>query len=204
MSIEEIHEDKWPSFLPKPYSGNDKHQQLKDFVQAVTATVLEDVSNELIKSDHINDTKIEVVQKIINTQNQLTEAKRDNLKLGREIDSLNAAHKSEIEAMKLSFSQAALQTWMYPKNDSGHSPAPIRPEPTPSGSSPSKETGKSECCVCLGKPAIMACVPCGHRCLCEDCATEAIQTCPICRQSRTGYMRIFEKKMPAPANPFFI
>lgn len=231
MSIEEIHEDKWPSFLPKPYSGNDKHQQLKDFVQAVTATVLKDVSPSLIRSEHINDTKIQVVQKIINTQDELTRATGEILKLGLEIDNLNmahrskidnlkAAHKSEIDklethidqlniahkakidSMKWSFSEAALQTWPYPKENSDRPPA-TDPDHIPQPSV-DPEIPAGTCVICLDQKSSVACFPCGHICMCQSCS-QSVPDCPICRQPIQERKQIYIcKKMPAPANPFFI
>ena len=201
------------------YTTQEKVAKLKEFVIKVTKEVLKSENEEdltedsLFKKEKINETLDKVIKRIETersisserfkeleaTKVKLTNATGDNSRLRREIDDLNAAHKSKIEAMKWSFSEAALQTWPYPKENSDRPPAPIRPAPTPS-----EETEAPTCVICLEKPPIMACVPCGHKCLCEDCATEEIQTCPICRAPITDYLRIFEKKMPAPANPFFI
>tara|TARA_Y100000389_G_scaffold196605_1_gene229807 strand:- start:3934 stop:4569 length:636 start_codon:yes stop_codon:yes gene_type:complete len=197
------------------YTTQEKVNLLKRFVTKVTENVLnsKDEEDSLFKKGNINDTLDKVIERIEADRNfsqsqseelQDTKVKLSNaigeyLRQGQEIDDLNAAHKSEIEAMKWSFSEAALKTWPYNENDSGHSPAPIRPAPTPS-----EETEAPTCVICLEKPPIMACVPCGHKCLCKDCATEEIKICPMCRAPITGYLRIFEKKMPAPANPFFI
>lgn len=36
------------------------------------------------------------------------------------------------------------------------------------------------CCICLCNAKSHACIPCGHFCLCEDCAEGLISKCPIC------------------------
>lgn len=47
-----------------------------------------------------------------------------------------------------------------------------------------------ECVVCLGKEARIIVKPCGHQCLCSNCAIRILEefgTCPLCRQQiRTG------------------
>lgn len=204
------------------YTTQEKVAKLKEFVQVVTKKVCEltdkDVEdNNLAKSENISKYMDRVINRVESDRTELSKAIQAFLAQGVEIDTLNAAHKSDIdklkvqieqlniahdakiESMKWSFAEAALQTWPYPKENSDRPPAPIRPAPTPS-----EETEAPTCVICLEKPPIMACVPCGHKCLCEDCATEEIKTCPICRAPITDYLRIFEKKMPAPANPFFI
>ncbi|ESO83402.1 hypothetical protein LOTGIDRAFT_176240, partial [Lottia gigantea] len=37
------------------------------------------------------------------------------------------------------------------------------------------------CRRCLGNPACITLVPCGHKCLCRDCALKA-NRCPVCEQ----------------------
>ena len=150
MSEEEIHEDAWPSWLPKPYSGNDKHQQLKSFAETVCRVVLDEYESSDISSAHILNTQKKVVSKLttikiqladttskladttsnlVETQTSLENAMGDNLKLGLEIDSLNAAHKakidslnkaheSTIEANEIAFAKAALYTWKYDTSSS--------------------------------------------------------------------------------------
>lgn len=39
----------------------------------------------------------------------------------------------------------------------------------------------SECLICLEREAVVACIPCGHRCACEGCA-QGLRRCPMCRQ----------------------
>ena len=49
----------------------------------------------------------------------------------------------------------------------------------------------SECVVCLGGEAVVAIMPCGHRCVCEGCATLQMLQCPMCRQPVEDTKRIF-------------
>jgi serine/threonine protein kinase len=49
----------------------------------------------------------------------------------------------------------------------------------------------SECVVCLGGEAVVAIMPCGHRCVCEGCATLQMLQCPVCRQPVQDMKRIF-------------
>lgn len=51
---------------------------------------------------------------------------------------------------------------------------------------------KRECVICLNKPPIYSCVPCGHLCLCEDCITKLKEKmCPICRRDFSMTLRIY-------------
>merc|ERR1711933_237273 len=47
----------------------------------------------------------------------------------------------------------------------------------------------NECCVCLNAPKTHACIPCGHRCVCKDCASDLASKdpslCPLCRTEVT-------------------
>ncbi len=63
------------------------------------------------------------------------------------------------------------------------------------------------CCVCLIPPKTHACVPCGHKCLCEGCAfiimngqdlTE--KKCPICREPTSCIIHIYDDiPIPSPS-----
>jgi hypothetical protein len=54
------------------------------------------------------------------------------------------------------------------------------------------------CVVCYSKERNIACVPCGHKCLCEDCGTkENMATdkgcfCPMCREEVMMFMKVFD------------
>ena len=50
------------------------------------------------------------------------------------------------------------------------------------------DSAGGRCAVCMGNPLEVALAPCGHVCLCRECA-DKVDTCPICRediQDRTG------------------
>jgi len=55
---------------------------------------------------------------------------------------------------------------------------------------------EKECCICFEATPIhtlLALVPCGHRCVCVDCAADIVgQTCPICRLEATQAIRVFD------------
>ena len=54
------------------------------------------------------------------------------------------------------------------------------------------------CVICYSKERSVACVPCGHKCLCEDCGTKENMTtangcpCPMCRKEVMMFMKVFE------------
>jgi len=51
----------------------------------------------------------------------------------------------------------------------------------------------SVCSICLDKEATNAIVPCGHRCLCDDCGNRTrIRICPICRSPINQLVKIFD------------
>tara|TARA_B100001057_G_scaffold494830_1_gene592254 strand:- start:1430 stop:2962 length:1533 start_codon:yes stop_codon:yes gene_type:complete len=54
------------------------------------------------------------------------------------------------------------------------------------------------CIICYAKERSVACVPCGHKCLCEDCGTKDNMStskgchCPMCRKEVIMFMKVFE------------
>ena len=46
------------------------------------------------------------------------------------------------------------------------------------------------CVVCMDAPLQMVLVPCGHMCVCEECAQQ-ISQCPICRKPTQSTMKVF-------------
>lgn len=49
------------------------------------------------------------------------------------------------------------------------------------------------CVVCYSSPRHIAFAPCGHLCICRDCSNNpSIHTCPICRNSFTRMLEIFD------------
>lgn len=49
------------------------------------------------------------------------------------------------------------------------------------------------CCdICLSNQKTHACLPCGHKCLCSDCAVEISDRCPICNTLIINIIRIFD------------
>jgi len=49
------------------------------------------------------------------------------------------------------------------------------------------------CCdICLSNQKTHACLPCGHKCLCSDCAYQITNRCPICNNLITNVIRIFD------------
>jgi len=54
----------------------------------------------------------------------------------------------------------------------------------------SLEASKTECVVCMSAESVMALMPCGHRCACEECGP-GLKTCPMCRADVQEAKRIF-------------
>jgi len=60
--------------------------------------------------------------------------------------------------------------------------------------------GKAECFVCQNNDASRAVVPCGHHCLCDECAKQLALTttmswlCPLCCGVLTSTLKIFTMK----------
>ena len=82
-------------------------------------------------------------------------------------------------------------------------PSPVyQPEPslqTPSygetgrgegGASDTQGNVSRECVVCMNAQRTTMLRPCGHVCVCSECA-EAVSTCPLCRQSIADRIRAF-------------
>lgn len=53
--------------------------------------------------------------------------------------------------------------------------------------------GKQECVICMDAKITMAFMPCGHMCVCKECAEKYIHAtpCPICRKPVGSYVEIF-------------
>lgn len=61
---------------------------------------------------------------------------------------------------------------------------------------PSQEDNGPECSICLDKPPTYACIPCGHKCVCEDCVpamqADLTQLCPLCRSKPICWTQIYD------------
>ena len=52
---------------------------------------------------------------------------------------------------------------------------------------------KSVCTICLDKPLTHAVMPCGHKCMCGDCAAKLTsKVCPICKDEYITIGKIYE------------
>lgn len=57
-----------------------------------------------------------------------------------------------------------------------------------------------DCVVCHCAPAVRAVIPCGHQCLCDDCAVklsnlgESGRLCPLCRTALQGTLKIYSTR----------
>ena len=70
--------------------------------------------------------------------------------------------------------------------------------PSSAGSlrSRSRTPPRALCCVCHAERPTHALIPCGHKCLCQACSSDAVLqglglNCPVCRQEIESSYRIF-------------
>jgi len=68
-----------------------------------------------------------------------------------------------------------------------NTPPKTRTQPARDEQELPSQTKQKECAVCLDGPPEHACLPCGHKCLCEGCAEKfgpdkEERICPICRE----------------------
>jgi len=56
---------------------------------------------------------------------------------------------------------------------------------------PSAPPADTPCVVCLDNPKQVVLVPCGHVCVCTDCASQLRRECPVCRTHFTAQHRVF-------------
>ena len=58
------------------------------------------------------------------------------------------------------------------------------------------EAAEKECCICLKSEEVgklLALVPCGHRCVCDECSALVVgRTCPVCRTEARQAIRVFD------------
>jgi hypothetical protein len=72
--------------------------------------------------------------------------------------------------------------------------AEAAPEPESEDESEVDPESQNLCVVCLSEKRKFLCVPCGHLCLCNDCA-ELLQNskkCPLCRQAIHHLQRVYK------------
>ena len=69
--------------------------------------------------------------------------------------------------------------------------APLEPPNAPVAMGTAECSDASLCVVCDDRERTHAIYPCGHRCLCETCATLIGDTCPMCRGPNARVFRIF-------------
>lgn len=62
---------------------------------------------------------------------------------------------------------------------------------TTTTSQTSSSPATDNCVICCTLPSSQAIIPCGHRCLCDDCATTLTGKCPLCRTSIQSFLKIF-------------
>ena len=57
-----------------------------------------------------------------------------------------------------------------------------------------RKTEVNTCAICLEKPANHCFVPCGHKCLCEDCKSHKFNNkqCIICKQQYSMIIKVFD------------
>jgi len=55
-----------------------------------------------------------------------------------------------------------------------------------------KEEEAKLCVICLEVPKTILMLPCGHKCLCSNCALPTNNRCPICRTTVTTTVKVFE------------
>jgi Zinc finger, C3HC4 type (RING finger) len=74
--------------------------------------------------------------------------------------------------------------------------------PLPTGpiseSASASASASAPCVICTDSPAIRALVPCGHLCLCNECAVQFLHSasqraCPLCRVHATSTLRIYRQ-----------
>ena len=78
-------------------------------------------------------------------------------------------------------------------------PSLLLPPPPPSTLPPGVfENDADKCIVCLEKIRTRMCVPCGHVCMCADCASAWIRkkaTCPMCRAQVTSTTEVTQSEL---------
>lgn len=51
--------------------------------------------------------------------------------------------------------------------------------------------GEAECNICYINVKKYACVPCGHMCMCGECANRIVDKCPICKDNINNIIKIY-------------
>ena len=60
---------------------------------------------------------------------------------------------------------------------------------------PEAKDNESTCVICCEQKPAMACIPCGHMCMCPACAdtfeSQRDRRCPVCREFVASTMRVY-------------
>jgi len=94
------------------------------------------------------------------------------------------AREAEGRARRAEVAEAQQRAWDLTKRQAAAAAASPPPQP------PVPRQASAECVICLDAAATHATVPCGHICLCADCA-ENLKACPLCRTPLVQTMRIY-------------
>mmetsp|Transcript_21435 Transcript_21435/g.71002 ORF Transcript_21435/g.71002 Transcript_21435/m.71002 type:complete len:260 (-) Transcript_21435:271-1050(-) len=90
-----------------------------------------------------------------------------------------------------------INPWIFANNGNGLALSSPKAQTVSSPSNRHNSNDKDDsnaldglCVICLDKQAKMACVPCGHKCLCED-HSAGLRACPICRTNVQTVLKIY-------------
>ncbi|KAK3249300.1 hypothetical protein CYMTET_41245 [Cymbomonas tetramitiformis] len=57
---------------------------------------------------------------------------------------------------------------------------------------PFRESDERVCVLCMDETPSVAIIPCGHMCMCTECAKNArVKTCPLCRATAKGTLKVY-------------
>ena len=116
-------------------------------------------------------------------QEQLEEALRES-----EVEHARAMEVAAREEIDLHKALDASMPEVVPEPEPEAAPEPKPPPPPPSPKPLAKSV--AECVVCLEAKMTHIVVPCGHYCLCEECAW-GLTLCPMCRAPIKQTLRVF-------------
>mmetsp|Transcript_11130 Transcript_11130/g.36622 ORF Transcript_11130/g.36622 Transcript_11130/m.36622 type:complete len:455 (+) Transcript_11130:198-1562(+) len=111
----------------------------------------------------------------------LAEAERRRAELVRAMESEVEAAQRKLAALRTSFSHATA-----PAEEAAAAAAANARQSSAGDSDEARE-----CRICMSAENTHACVPCGHKLVCEACS-QTLSLCPFCRAPVQGFLRIFD------------
>jgi hypothetical protein len=152
---------------------------------ALTAVAQRDKAGKLLQISWIGEDLTEEHAMHTHMHDEVVQINQEKEALSKEQDATKAANctlQQELLDVKAQLSKALYSIQSILDDKAG------------AGGAEQTRKDDDECCVCLDAPKQFMFTPCGHRCVCETCASDVMRTtkeCPMCRAAASCIFKVF-------------